>query len=67
MSKNFGISYYLCFLFTMLKEEISQTVKFLVDHGAEVNAKTAQGFTALIYASRDGFLKTVERLITNGA
>ena len=67
MSKNFGISYYLCFLFTVLKEEISQTVKFLIDHGAEVNAKTAQGFTALIYASRDGFLKTVERLITNGA
>ena len=51
----------------MLKEEISQTVKFLIDHGADVNAKTAQGFTALIYASRDGFLKTVEHLITNGA
>ena len=67
MSKNFGISYYLCFLFTVLKEEISQTVKFLIDHGAEVNAKTAQGFTALIYASRDGFLKTVEHLITKGA
>ena len=51
----------------MLKEEISQTVKFLIDHGADVNAKTAQGFTALIYASRDGFLKTAEHLITNGA
>ena len=51
----------------MLKEEISQTVKFLIDHGADVNAKTTQGFTALIYASRDGFLKTVEHLITNGA
>ena len=50
-----------------MKEEISQTVKFLIDHGADVNAKTAQGFTALIYASRDGFLKTVEHLITNGA
>ena len=51
----------------MLKEEISQSVKFLIDHGADVNAETAQGFTALIYASRDGFLKTVEHLITNGA
>ena len=51
----------------MFKEEISQTVNFLIDHGADVNAKTAQGFTALIYASRDGFLKTVDHLITNGA
>ena len=42
-------------------------MKFLIDHGADVNAKTAQGFTALIYASRDGFLKTVNHLITNGA
>ena len=54
-------------IFTVLDEKISQTVKFLIDHGADVNAKTAQGFTALIYASRDGFLKTVEHLITNGA
>ena len=51
----------------MLKEEISQTVTFLIDHGADINAKTTQGFTALIYASRDGFLKTVEHLITKGA
>ena len=51
----------------MLKKEISQTVKFLIDHGADVNAKTAQGFTALHYASMDGFLKTVGHLITNGA
>ena len=51
----------------MLKEDISQTVKFLIDHGADINAETDQGFTALIYASRDGFLKTVKHLITNGA
>ena len=50
-----------------MKEEISQTVTFLINNGADVNAKTAQGFTALIYASRDGFLKTVDHLITNGA
>ena len=50
-----------------MNEKISQTVKFLIDHGADVNAKTTQGFTALIYASRDGFLKTVNHLITNGA
>ena len=50
-----------------MNEKISQTVKFLIDHGADVNSKTTQGFTALIYASRDGFLKTVEHLITNGA
>ena len=50
-----------------MDEKISQTVKFLIDHGVDVNAKTTQGFTALIYASRDGFLKTVKHLITNGA
>ena len=55
------------FFFTVLNEKISQTVKFLIDHGADVNATTLQGFTALIYASRDGFLKTVKHLITNGA
>ena len=53
--------------FTVLDEKISQTVKFLIDHGADVTATTPQGFTALIYASRDGFLKTVKHLITNGA
>ena len=50
-----------------MDEKISQTVKFLIDHGADVNATTTQGFTALIYASRDGFLKTVKHLVTNGA
>ena len=54
-------------IFTVLDEKISQTVKFLIDHGADVNAKTVQGFTALIFASRDGFFKTVKHLITNGA
>ena len=54
-------------IFTVLNEKISQTVKFLIDHGADVNSKTTQGFTALIYGSRDGFLKTVHHLITNGA
>ena len=61
-------------IFTVLDENISQTVKFLIDHG--VNAKMSAvnswavlmlGFTALIFASRDGFFKTVKHLITNGA
>ena len=43
------------------------TVKFLIDHGANVNVKTAQGYSALIYASRDGFLDTVKYLIEKEA
>ena len=50
-----------------LKEEIAQSIRFLIDQGADVNAKTSQGFTALMYASRDGFLETVEHLVSNGA
>ena len=41
--------------------------RLLIDHGADVNAKTGQGQTALKYASRDGFLETVKILIANRA
>lgn len=51
----------------MSKKENAQTVKFLIDHGAEVNVKTAQGHTALTYASRDGFFDTMKHLIESGA
>ena len=50
----------------MSKQNNAQTVKYLINHGANVNAKTGQGQTALTYASRDGFLETVEHLIANG-
>jgi len=49
------------------KDNTVETVKFLIDHRANVNAKTVQGHTALTYASRDGFLETVKHLIENGA
>ena len=49
------------------KEDNVDTVKFLIDHGANVNVKTAQGYSALIYASRDGFLDTVKYLIEKEA
>ena len=39
----------------------------MINHGANVNAKTDQGFTPLMYAVRDGYYKTVKHLIKNGA
>lgn len=60
--------YIICvFIHLVVKEEIAHTVKFLIDQGADLNAKTSQGFTALTYASRDGFLETVKHLISSGA
>ena len=42
-------------------------VKRLLDTGAEVNAKTKDGQTALIYASIKGDPKVVEMLLAKGA
>jgi len=49
------------------KEQNARLVKLILDHGADVNAKTSMGFTPLIFSSKDGFVKTVEHLIANGA
>jgi len=44
-----------------------EIVKCLIDHRAEVNAKTNADYTALIWSSYHGHLKTVKYLINNGA
>ena len=44
-----------------------QVVEFLVEHGADVNARTENGTTALIAAAGKGQLQVVEFLVEHGA
>lgn len=43
-----------------------QCVAFLLERGAEVDAKDSDGRTALIYATRAGDLQTVQLLVEGG-
>lgn len=43
------------------------TVEILLDHGADINAKTANGKTAYAHAVRRGFTEVVKLLIVRGA
>ena len=42
-------------------------VKLLIDKGADVNAKNNDGWTALIWASRNGYTEIAKLLIDKGA
>lgn len=42
-------------------------VQLLLDHGAEVEARNDEGYTALILASQHGAVQVVETLLKNGA
>ena len=53
--------------FSESKQNIVQAVDFFINHGADINAETSQGQTALTYTSRDGFIETVKKLVENGA
>ena len=44
-----------------------QIVKYLVEHGADVNAKDENNKTALLLASEIGCLETVKYLVEYGA
>ena len=45
----------------------TDTVKALLEQGADVNAKDNDGFTALMFAARDGQTDTVPALLAKGA
>ena len=42
-------------------------VERLIERGADINAKTKDGYTALIYAAYSGHAKIVQELVENGA
>ena len=44
-----------------------EDVQFLLSHGAEINACDDEGCTALLHASRMGFMQIVRILLDNGA
>ena len=49
------------------REENLKQVKYLIEKGADVNAKDNEGNTALIKSSRKGYLEVVKCLIEKGA
>ena len=42
-------------------------IEFLIENGADIDAKTAHGFTPLLYASKNGHHSIIELLVVNGA
>ena len=44
-----------------------EIAQYLLDKGANINAKTRNGWTALMYASSYGYLDMVKFLVKNGA
>ena len=55
------------YLINATKAQDKNTVDQLLTGGADPNAYDAQRNTALIFASRDGFMKIAQSLISNGA
>ena len=49
------------------KEGNIDLTEFLIENGADINAKMAHGFTPLLYASKNGHHSTIELLVVNGA
>ena len=46
---------------------LTQFVRELLSHGADVNAQDLDNWTALLCAAKGGFLEIVELLVENGA
>lgn len=49
------------------KKNKSQIIKYLIDHGADVNDTTSYGDTSLIRACEDGEIELIKYLIAKGA
>jgi ankyrin repeat protein len=48
-------------------EKHPEIAKVLIDHGADINARTKTGFTALTFAAQSGDVKSAEMMIAAGA
>ena len=44
-----------------------ETVKLLIENGADIDAKDKDGYTVLMYASNNGNLEIIKYLVENGA
>ena len=53
------------YLMYACKEGNLERAKFLIEHGAEVNASDKKGYTSLMYASLDGNLNVARLLLDN--
>ena len=42
-------------------------IEFLIENGADINARTSHGFTPLLYAAKNGYHSIIELLVVNGA
>ena len=54
-------------LFLAANGDHLEVVKFLIDNGAQINAKDKNGNTALEFAADKGFLEIVQHLTLHGA
>ena len=45
----------------------TQVVRALIEHGADVHARTTTGYTALLLAAREGYQETTQALLEAGA
>ena len=45
----------------------TQVVRGLIEHGADVHARTTTGYTALLLAAREGYTETTQALLEAGA
>ena len=49
------------------KEGDIDLIEFLIENGADINARTSHGFTPLLYAAKNGHHSIIELLVVNGA
>lgn len=55
------------FLINAIKNHNTHTIEILLNKGVDINYIDDRGFSALMYAAKDGIIDTIEYLIDNGA